>query len=97
MAAAKESLYEAEEARIAAAIDREKKLVEAISEAQADGITDPNRQQQKALKATREELTRLHQAEKAARKAQHEYTMAGIRVDGLNKQLEAEKLARGLD
>jgi hypothetical protein len=97
LAATKESLYEAEEARIEAVLARETAFMEAINEAQADGITDPGRQQQKALKATREELTKLHQAEKAARKASHLYTMAGIRVDSLNKQLEAEKLAAGVD
>jgi hypothetical protein len=92
--AAKESLFQAEEARIEAAQNRETKFMEAVNEAAADGIADPGRQQQKALKATRDELTALHSAEKASRRAQHEYTMAGIRVDSLNKQLEAEKLVK---
>ena len=87
------AMYEAEEIRIEAAIKREEKFLEAINEAQADGITDPGRQQQKAQKATRAELTDLHQSEKAARKATHEYQLAGIRVDGLVKLLECEKLA----
>ena len=87
------AMYEAEEIRIEAAIKREEKFLEAINEAQADGITDPGRQQQKAQKATRAELTDLHQSEKAARKATHEYQLAGIRVDGLVKLLEVEKLA----
>jgi len=87
------AMYEAEEIRIEAAIKREEKFLEAINEAQADGITDPGRQQQKAQKATRSELTALHQSEKAARKATHEYQLAGIRVDGLVKLLECEKLA----
>jgi hypothetical protein len=97
LATTNESLYEAEESRIEAVLAQESAFMEAVNEAAADGIADPARQQQKALKATREELTKLHQAEKAARKASHLYTMAGIRVDGLNKQLEAEKLAAGVD
>jgi len=64
-----------------------------INEAQADGITDPGRQQHKAQKSTRAELTDLHQSEKAARKAAYEYQLAVIRVDGLVKLLECEKLA----
>jgi len=89
--AAKETLHQAEEARIEAAQTREEKFLDAINEAQADGITDPGKQQQKAMRATREQLTALHLAEKESRKAQHCYTMAGIRVDSLNRQLEAEK------
>lgn len=85
--------YEAEENRIAAAQARENKFLEAINEAQADGITDPGRQQQKAQKATREELTALHLAERASRKAAHEYRQAGIKLDSLNKQVEAAKIA----
>lgn len=85
--------FEAEENRIEKANTREKKFMDAINEAQSDGITDPGRQQQKAHKATREELTALNLAEKASRKAQHEYRQAGIKVDSLNKQNEAAKLA----
>jgi len=85
--------YEAEENRIVAANARETKYLEAINEAQADGITDPGRQQQKAQKATREELTALHQAEKASRKAAHEYRQAGINADSLIKQMDAIKIA----
>jgi hypothetical protein len=91
--AADEAQFSAEEDRIGAANARDKKFMEAINDAQADGITDPGRQQQKAMKATREELTALHLAEKASRLAQHNYRQAGIKVDSLNKQVEAGKLA----
>lgn len=97
MAAAKEALYQAEENRIAAAIKREDTFMAAINEAIADGITDPGRQQQKATRATRDELTALHLAEKEARKAQHVYQMTGIQVDSLVRQMDAEKLARQMD
>lgn len=86
--------FQAEEVRIGKAIARETKFLEAMNEAQGDGITDPGRQQQKAQRATREELTALNLAEKESRKAQHQYRIAGMKVDSLNKQLEAEKLAR---
>lgn len=91
--AADEAQFIAEENRVRAANAREGKFLEAVNEAQADGITDPGRQQQKAMKATREELTALHLAEKASRLAQHNYRRAGIQVDSLNRQMEAEKLA----
>lgn len=93
--AAREEQYQKEEARIEATLARETKFMEAVSEAQADGITDPARQQHKGMKATREQLTALQLAEKASRKAQHAYTMAGIRVDSLNQQLKAENLHGG--
>ena len=86
--------FEAEEYRIEKSLAREKKYMETINEAQADGITDPARQQQKAMKATREELTALNLAEKAARKAAHAYRQAGIRVDSLVKQMQAHELAK---
>lgn len=85
-------LYEAEEARIDAAIARETAYLAAISEAVADGITDPGRQQQKAQRATREQLTTLHLAEKDSRLAQHEYKIAGIRLDSLNRQIQLMQL-----
>jgi len=90
--AAKEELYQREEARIEATLHREAAFIDAVDEARADGITDPARQQQKAMKATRELLAEQNLAEKASRRAQHEYTMAGIRVDSLNRQVEVEKL-----
>lgn len=86
--------FQAEERRIAAANSRETKFVDAINEAHADGITDPGRQQQKAQKATREELTALHLAEKASRKTQHELRQAGMKVDCLNKMVEAAELLK---
>lgn len=89
---AEEKLFQAEEARIEAAIDREKAYLAAISEAVADGITDPGRQQQKAQRATRDQLTTLHLAEKASRKAQHNYKIAGIRLDCLNRQIQLAQL-----
>jgi hypothetical protein len=86
--------YVAEEVRIAAVTARETKFMGAINEAQADGITDPGRQQQKAQKATREELTALHLAERASRKTQHELRQAGMKVDCLNKMVTAAEAAR---
>jgi len=88
-----EAHFAAEEDRIEKANARDKKFMEAINEAQSDGITDPGRQQQKAQKATREELTALNLAEKASRKASHEMRQAGIKVDSLVKQMESAKLA----
>ena len=90
---ADEAQFQAEETRIEKAIIREEKMMAAINEAIADGVTDPGRQQQKANRATREELTALRLAEKESRKAQHAVRQAGIVVDSLNKQAEAEKLA----
>lgn len=89
---AEETLFQAEEARIEAAIARETAYLAAISEAIADGITDPGRQQQKAQKATRDQLTALHQAEKASRQAQHGYKLAGIRLDSLNRRIQLLQL-----
>lgn len=89
---AEEKLFQAEEARIEAAIARETAYLVAIQEAVADGITDPGRQQQKAQRATREQLTALHQAEKASRSAQHNYKIAGIRLDSLNRQIQLAQL-----
>ena len=85
-------LFQAEEARIEAAIERETAYLAAVSEAIADGITDPGRQQQKAQRATRDQLTTLHLAEKASRKAQHNYKIAGIRLDCLNRQIQLAQL-----
>lgn len=85
--------FQAEEDRIQKSIEREEKMMAAINEAIADGVTDPGRQQQKAQRATRGELTWLRLAELESRKAQHAARQAGIVVDSLNKQLEAEKLA----
>jgi hypothetical protein len=89
---AEEKLYQAEEARIEAAIARETAYLAAINEAVADGITDPGRQQQKAQRATRDQLTALHQAEKASRKAQHEYKIAGMKLDSINRQIQLLQL-----
>lgn len=89
---AEEKLFQSEEARIEAAIARETAYLAAINEAVADGITDPGRQQQKAQRATRDQLTALHQAEKASRQAQHEYKIAGIRLDCLNRQIQLAQL-----
>lgn len=89
---AEETLFLAEENRIEAAIARETAYLAAISEAIADGITDPGRQQQKAQRATREQLTTLHQAEKASRAAQHGYKLAGIRLDSLNRRIQLLQL-----
>ena len=89
---ANENQFGAEEGRIEAAQAREKAYVEAMDEALNDGITDQMRIQKKAEKATRKQLTALHLKEKASRKAQHQYRQAGILVDSLNRQLEAEKL-----
>ena len=89
---AEEKLFQAEEARIEAAIDREKAYLAAVSDAITDGITDPGRQQQKAQRATRNQLTTLHMAEKASRKAQHNYKIAGIRLDALNRQIQLAQL-----
>lgn len=85
-------LFLAEESRIEAAIARETAYLAAISEAIADGITDPGRQQQKAQRATRDQLTALHQAEKASRQAQHGYKLAGIRLDSLNRRIQLLQL-----
>jgi hypothetical protein len=85
--------YEAEEKRIEAVEKREDAYQKATEEARSDGITDEGRIHQKALKATRKHLTVLHVAEKASRKAQHEYRLAGMQVDCLNKMVEAGKLA----
>jgi hypothetical protein len=95
--AARQGLAEAEENRIAASITREKRYMEAINEAIADGITDPGRQQQKANRATREELTGLHLAEKATRAATLEYQLSGILVDCFVRKMELEKLVRQKD
>jgi len=92
--AAKEELYLKEEARIEAILAREKAFMAAMDRARVeDEITDPGKLQQRGERGSRAELTDLHIAEKSSRKAQHDYTMAGIRVDSLNKQIEAEKLA----
>ena len=85
-------LFQAEENRIEAAIARETAYLTAVQEAIADGITDPGRQQQKAQRATREQLTALHRAEKASRAAQHGYKLAGIRLDALNRQIQLAQL-----
>lgn len=92
LTAAETSLYEAEEARIVAAIARENAFLTAINEAIADGITDPGRQQQKAQRATRDQLTALHQAEKASRQAQHEYKIAGMKLDSINRRIQLLQL-----
>lgn len=92
MIVAETALYEAEENRIEAAIARENAFLAAINEAVADGITDPGRQQQKAQRATRDQLTALHQAEKASRKAQHEYKIAGMKLDSINRQIQLLQL-----
>lgn len=84
--------FEAEEARIEAANAREKAFVEAMDEAISDGITDQMRIQKKAEKATRTQLAALQAAEKGSRIAQHVYRQAGIKVDSLNRQMEAKKL-----
>ena len=86
--------FEAEEKRIEAATEYEKQYMEIINEAQADGITDPGRQQQKAAKGTRLALTNRHLAEKASRFANHELRQAGMKVDCLNKMVEAAKLTK---
>ncbi len=91
---ADEEMYKAEEARIEAAQAREKAYLAAVEEAISDGVADPARQQQRANKATRKQLTVLHQKEKAARAAQHKFRRAGMAVDSLKTQLEAEKLAK---
>lgn len=85
--------YEAEEKRIEAVEKREDAYQKAIEEARSDGITDDGKLHQKALKATRKHLTALHLAEKASRKAQHEYRQAGMQVDCLNKMVESAKAA----
>ena len=85
-------LFQAEEARIVAAIARENAFLAAINEAVADGITDPGRQQQKAQRATRDLLTALHQAEKASRQAQHEYKIAGMKLDSINRRIQLMQL-----
>jgi hypothetical protein len=90
--AAETTLYEAEEKRIETAIARENAFLAAINEAVADGITDPGRQQQKAQRATRDQLTALHQAEKASRQAQHEYKIAGMKLDSINRRIQLEQL-----
>ena len=90
--AAETALYEAEEKRIEAAIARENAFLAAINEAVADGITDPGRQQQKAQRSTRDQLTALHQAEKASRKAQHEYKIAGMKLDAHNRKIQLMQL-----
>lgn len=89
---AEEKLFLAEEARIEAAIARETAYLAAINEAVADGITDPGRQQQKAQRATRDQLTALHQAEKASRQAQHEYKIAGMKLDSINRRIQLLQL-----
>jgi hypothetical protein len=90
--AAETTLYEAEEKRIETAIARENAFLAAINEAVADGITDPGRQQQKAQRATRDQLTALHQAEKASRQAQHEYKIAGMKLDSINRRIQLLQL-----
>ena len=90
--AAETTLYGAEEKRIETAIARENAFLAAINEAVADGITDPGRQQQKAQRATRDQLTALHQAEKASRQAQHEYKIAGMKLDSINRRIQLEQL-----
>ena len=87
------AVFLAEEKRIEASEAREKAYNQALDEARLDGITEEARQHQKAQKATRECLTKLHLAERTSRLAQHESRQAGILVDSLNKQVEAEKLA----
>jgi hypothetical protein len=89
---AENKLFEAEELRIEAAIARENAFLAAINEAVADGISDPGRQQQKAQRATRDELTALHQAEKASRQAQHEYKIAGMKLDSINRRIQLLQL-----
>jgi hypothetical protein len=85
--------YEAEEKRIEAANARESAFMKAMDRARLeDEISDPGKLQQRGERGSREELTALHIAEKAARKAQHEYRLAGMKVDSLNKQVEASKV-----
>jgi IS5 family transposase len=90
---ASEKQYEAEEARIAAAISRDKAYVAEMNEAASDGVKDQMILQRRCEKATRKQLEALQKAEKASRKAAQCYRQAGIRVDSLVRQLEAEKLA----
>jgi hypothetical protein len=88
-----EAQYQAEEKRIEAVEKREDAYQKAMEDARSDGIMDEGKIHQKAQKATRKQLTALHVAEKAIRRASHEYRQAGITVDGLNKQVEAAKVA----
>jgi len=90
--AAETVLYEAEELRIGASIAREEAFLAAINEAVVDGITDAGKQQQKALRSTRKQLTALHQAEKASRLAQHEYKIAGMKLDSINRRIQLMQL-----
>jgi hypothetical protein len=86
--------FEAEEKRIDAVEKREDAYQKAMEEARLDGITDDGKIHQKAQKATRKHLTALHVAEKATRKAAHEYRQAGMKVDCLNKMVAATEAAR---
>lgn len=86
--------HKAEEARIVAAIAREKAYVAAMDDAIGDGIRDEVMLRRKGERASRKQLDSLQKAEKAARVAAHGYRQAGIKVDGIIRQLEAEKLAK---
>jgi hypothetical protein len=85
--------YEAEEVRIIAAITRDKAYVAEMHEAAGDGVKDQIVLQRRCEKATRKQLETLQKAEKASRKAAQCYRSAGIKVDSLIRQMEAEKLA----
>jgi hypothetical protein len=90
---ASEKQYDAEENRIAAAIVRDRAYVAEMNEASIDGVRDQPTLQRRCEKATRKQLESLQKAEKVSRKAAQCYRQAGIRVDSLIRQMEAEKLA----
>lgn len=94
---ADENQFHAEEARIEAAQVRERAYLMAMEEAIADGVRDQAILQKKGEKGSRKQLQKLQQKEKESRAAAHQYRQAGILVDSLNRQIEAEKVSRQKD
>jgi len=88
-----EAHFQAEERRIEATQTRENAYNAAFDEAVSMGITDEAKKHQWAVKNTKLLLEEQHVAEKATRKAAHEYKQSGIKVDSLNKQVESAKVA----
>lgn len=92
-AAAETDVYKAEDEKIAAEITYNKAFAEGIEEAISDGITDPMKINRKGEKNSKNELGLLQEKEKIWRNAQLLYKQAGIKVDSLVRQMEAERLA----
>jgi hypothetical protein len=87
-----EEQFIAEENRIIATQIREKAFLGAMEEAIADGIRDQAILQKKGDRGSREELQKLQESEKASRLAAHKCRQAGMKVDSLNKQMDAHKI-----